>query len=56
MHGWRKFAVTIYFGTVCFALCWFGRLNGTECVTVVSILAGLYKVSNVADKRLGGAG
>jgi len=56
MNGLRKFAITLYFGSACFVLCWFHRMDGAELVTAVTVLAGLYKAANVADKRLGGAG
>jgi hypothetical protein len=56
VNGLRKFVLAVYFGSACFALCWGHRMSGGECVTVVSILAGLYKASNVIDKKLGGAG
>jgi hypothetical protein len=43
--------MAMYFGTAMFVLCYLGRLTGTECVTSVGILAGLYKVANLADAK-----
>jgi len=54
--GNRKFVLTMYFGTALFALCFFHRVSGGECVEGVAILAGLYKAANVIDKKMGGAG
>ncbi len=48
--------MSMYFGTACFVLCAMHCVNGTELVTVVSILAGMYKAANVVDKKMGGAG
>lgn len=56
MNGKRKFIVTIFFGTCCFALCAYGRMSSGDTMAAVGILSGLYKASNVIDKRLGGAG
>lgn len=56
MNGLRKFILAMFCATNCFALAWGGHLSGSETVTVVSILAALYKASNIVDKRLGGAG
>lgn len=52
MFGLRKFILAMYFGTACFALCYLGRMTGTECVTAVTVLAGLYKVANLAGEKL----
>jgi hypothetical protein len=54
--GWRKYSLAMYFGTGCFVLCYTGHMAGTEVVGAISILAGLYKWSNVVDKKNGGAG
>jgi hypothetical protein len=56
MNGLRKFVMAMSFGFSCFFLCYTGHMTGGETVTVVSLLSALYKVSNVVDKRLGGAG
>jgi hypothetical protein len=54
--GQRKFILAMTLGVGCLLLCAFGRMSGSETVTVVSILSALYKAANVVDKRLGGAG
>lgn len=52
----RKFLFALFCAANVFALCWGHRMSGGQTVTVVSILAALYKAANVVDKRLGGAG
>lgn len=54
--GQRKFILAMFCAANAFALCWGHRLSGGETVTVVSVLAALYKAANIIDKRLGGAG
>lgn len=49
----RKFIIAIYFGTAVFVLGWFGKLTGTEVVSCVTVLAGFYKLANVAEKVRG---
>lgn len=56
MNGLRKFIFTMFCAANVFALAWGHRLMGGETVTLVSILAALYKAANVIDKKLGGAG
>jgi hypothetical protein len=56
MNGYRKFflaSLASFAGTM---LCWFHCLSGSEWVTAQSLILGLYKASNVIDKKLGGAG
>lgn len=53
--GSRKFIVTVYFGSAVFLLCAFGKLSGSELVTAIIALAGVYSGANVMQKR-GGEG
>jgi hypothetical protein len=47
----RKFLFALFCASNVFALCWGHRMSGGETVTVVSILAALYKAANVYEKQ-----
>lgn len=47
----RKFALAAAGSAASIALCWYGKLSGTEWVTVQSIILGLYKAANVLDSK-----
>lgn len=56
MNGYRKFFLASFASFSATMLCWFHCISGGEWVAAQSLILGLYKVSNVVDKRLGGAG
>lgn len=50
--GGRKFLVAIYIITGVFVLCLLKKLTGAQCITGVTIVAGLYKAANVAATKV----
>ena len=52
----RKFALSILVILLSFALCWFHRIDGGNWVWLAGLVLGTHHVSNVVDKKLGGAG
>lgn len=56
IQGLRKFILAAFASICAGYLCWHFRLSGAEWVTAQSIILGLYKVANLADKKMGGAG
>ena len=52
MFSWlksRKFFIAVFFGVNAIVMCWFQRMSGGECATVLCALSGLYKAANVLD-------
>lgn len=54
--GWRKYSLAAASCAIGAVLCWNHCISGADWVTATSLILGLYKVSNVVDKKLGGAG
>lgn len=51
----RKFFLALFATVSATALCWCHRMSGGEWVTAQSIILGLYKASNLVDKKFGDA-
>lgn len=56
MNVTRKFFLACFFAAGSFTLTLLGHLSGTEWVSVVTLILGVYGTANVVDKKLGGAG
>jgi hypothetical protein len=54
--GQRKFMLTAYVLVVCTVALFTRFMTAAQFLWVVPICLGMYKVANVTDKRLGGAG
>lgn len=56
MNGKRKFILALLASVSAGVLCWYGRVDSHDWVEAQTIILGLYKLANVIDKKLGGAG
>lgn len=56
MNGKRKFLLALLASISAGVLCWFGRVTSHDWVEAQVIILSLYKIANVIDKKMGGAG
>ena len=49
--GGRRFALTLGAGVVSSVLCWFGKVSGSEYVTLISLTVGAYIAGGTWDNH-----